>query len=171
MNKRIKKFAVSMLIFIAGICSVNAYARDKVSGRVYTEQLNLGYKYLSAEDYEQAQMVFENIIDLDDGNYKAYLGLAEVYYALEEPETAQSIMEEITDKCGYGEIQMKVIEAEEGLRQFRNMANYNTDFEAVSGLTDFCMQGLDIFLDWIERASTVIDGLARSWKGFCNLFT
>ena len=171
MKKRVRRFAVGMLIFIAGICSVNAYAHDKVSGRAYTGQLNSGYQYLAAKDYEQAQVAFENIIELDEGNYKAYLGLAEVYYAMGEPENAEAVMEEIADKCSYGMLQMKVIEAEEGLRQFRNMANYNTGFEAVSGLTDFCMQGLDIFLDWIERASTVIDGVTRSWKSLCNLFT
>lgn len=137
---------------------VNMYAYGKVSGDKHSEQLDLGYKYLSEMDYEQAEVTFEHIISIDDKNYEAYLGLAEVYTAMDEPEMAEEIMEDAVDKCGYGEIQVKVIEAEAGLRQFRSMVSYNRGFESVSGLTDFCVQGLDLFLGWIEKASTVIDG-------------
>lgn len=122
--------------------------------------MDLGYKYLSELDYEQAEITFENIISADETDYEAYLGLAEVYYAMDEPEMAEEVMEEAADNCTYGKIQIKVIEAEAGLRQFRSMAGYHSGFESVSGLTDFCVQGLDMFLDWIEKAATVIDSIS-----------
>lgn len=149
---------------------VNIFAYGKVSEKKHSEQLDLGYKYLSEMDYEQAEVVFENIITIDEKNYEAYLGLAEVYTAMDEPEMAEEVMEEAVDKCGYGEIQIKVIEAEAGLRQFRGMAAYKSGFEAVSGLTDFCVQGLDLFLGWLEKASTVIDGVSSAWKDFVQIF-
>ena len=149
---------------------VNIFAYGKVSEKKHYEQLDLGYKYLSEMDYEQAEVVFENIINIDEKNYEAYLGLAEVYTAMDEPEMAEEVMEEAVDKCGYGEIQIKVIEAEAGLRQFRGMAAYKSGFEAVSGLTDFCVQGLDLFLGWLEKASTVIDGVSSAWKDFVQIF-
>ena len=84
---------------------------------------------------------------------------------------AEEIMEDAVDKCGYAEIQVKVIEAEAGLRQFRSMVSYNRGFESVSGLTDFCIQGLDLFLGWIEKASTVVDGIASLWREVSGVFS
>ena len=158
------------IILVITFGFVNMYAYGKVSGDKHSEQLDLGYKYLSEMDYEQAEVTFEHIISIDDKNYEAYLGLAEVYTAMDEPEMAEEIMEDAVDKCGYGEIQVKVIEAEAGLRQFRSMVSYNRGFESVSGLTDFCVQGLDLFLGWIEKASTVIDGVSAAWRDITQVF-
>lgn len=164
MSKKTKRFIFSCILIIFLLCFVNIYAYGKVSENRNSEQLDLGYKYLSELNYEQAEATFENIISIAENDYEAYLGLAEVYYAMDEPEKADEIMKEAAEKCGYGEIQSKVIEAESGLRQFRSMAGYNSGFEAVSGLTDFCIQGLDIFLDWIEKAATVIDSISSLWR-------
>lgn len=170
MNKKIKKLICGGVLLAAGFCFVNIYAYGKVSDDTYSEQLDLGYRCLSELDYEQAEVTFEHIISVDDKNYEAYFGLAEVYSAQNEPEMAEEVMEEAAEKCGYGEIQAKIIEAEAGLRQFRSMAAYNSGFEAVSGLTDFCVQGLDIFLGWIEKAATVVDGISSVWRNFSGLF-
>lgn len=170
MNKKIKKFLIAGIAIVTIFGFVNMYAYGKVSEQKHSEQLDLGYKYLSELDYEQAEVTFENIIHIDEKNYEAYLGLAEVYTAMDEPEMAEEVMEEAVEKCGYGEIQVKVIEAEAGLRQFRGMAAYKSGFEAVSGLTDFCVQGLDLFLGWIEKASTVIDGVSSAWKDLQQIF-
>lgn len=108
-------------------------------------------------------MVFEEVIRLDGRNYEAYLGLAEVYTSMDEIDMAEEIMQEAAEKCGYGEVQIKAIEAQAGLRQFRNKAMENSDLGVVSGLTDFCVQGLDLILGWIERASTILDGITLVW--------
>ncbi|MCI8570593.1 MAG: tetratricopeptide repeat protein [Lachnospiraceae bacterium] len=170
MNRKIKRLMAGGIILVITFGFVNMYAYGKVSGDKHSEQLDLGYKYLSEMDYEQAEVTFEHIISIDDKNYEAYLGLAEVYTAMDEPEMAEEIMEDAVDKCGYGEIQVKVIEAEAGLRQFRSMVSYNRGFESVSGLTDFCVQGLDLFLGWIEKASTVIDGVSAAWRDITQVF-
>ncbi len=166
MRKKLKRFILGGVLVTIGACIVNIYAYGKVLEDNHSEQLDMGYKSLLEMDYEQAEVIFENIIDIDETNYEAYLGLADVYTAMDEPGMARKVMEEAVEKCGYGQIQIKVIEAEAGLRQFRNMAAYNSGFESVSGLTDFCIQGIDLFLDWIERAATVIDGISSFWKNF-----
>ena len=58
---------------------------------------------------------------------------------------------------------LHLVEAQAGLRQFRNKAMENSDLGVVSGLTDFCVQGLDLILGWIERASTILDGITLVW--------
>lgn len=170
MNKKIKRFLIGGIVFVSIFSFVNIYAYGKVPEDKHSEQLDLGYKYLSEMNYEQAQVTFEDIIDIDETNYEAYLGLAEVYSAQDEPDMAEEVMEEALEKCGYGEIQIKVIEAQAGLRQFRSMATDNSGFESVSGLTDFCVQGLDMFLSWIEKASTVIDDISSVWRDISGVF-
>lgn len=164
MNKKIKRWMIGGILAIVVLGGIHLYSYGKVSGNQQTEQLDLGYKYLSDMDYERAEATFRGIISVDEANYEAYLGLSEVYSAMDEPDMAEEVLEEAVDKCGYGKIQIKVIEAEAGLRQFRSMADDSGEFESVSGLTDFCVQGLDIFLGWIEKASTVIDGFSSVWR-------
>lgn len=166
MNKKVRRFMIIGVLIVIVFVIINIYSYGKISGDKQTEQLDLGYKYLSEMDYERAEAVFRGIISVDEANYEAYLGLAEVYSAMDEPDMAEEVMKEAADKCSYGKIQIKVVEAEAGLRQFRSMADYSEGFESVSGLTDFCVEGLDIFLGWIEKASTVIDGISSVWREF-----
>lgn len=170
MTRKLKRFVVGGILLIIAFGFVNLYAYGKVEEDKYSSQLDLGYRYLTEMDYEQAEVAFKDIINMDDTNYEAYLGLAEVYTAMDEPDMAEEVLEDAEKYCDYGKIQMKVIEAKNGLRQFRSMASYNSGFEAVSGLTDFCVQGLDIFLGWVEKASTVVDGVSSVWKDISGVF-
>lgn len=163
MNKKISRVLTGGIIVAVIFWIVNIYAYGKVSEDKHSEQLDLGYKYLSEMKYEQAEVVFEEVIRLDGRNYEAYLGLAEVYTSMDEIDMAEEIMQEAAEKCGYGEVQIKAIEAQAGLRRFRNKAMENSDLGVVSGLTDFCVQGLDLILAWIERASTILDGITLVW--------
>ena len=57
------------------------------------EQLNLGERYLTALQYEQAIAAYQAVIDIDPKNVDAYLGLAEVYIARGEYDMAVDILE------------------------------------------------------------------------------
>ena len=156
MNRKMKRWMAGGILTIIVFGSIHLYSFGRVSGDGQAEQLDM--------DYERAEATFRGIISVDEANYEAYLGLSEVYSSMGEPDMAEEVLKKAADKCGYGKIQIKVIEAEAGLRQFRNMADDNSGFESVSGLADFCVQGLDIFLGWIEKASTVIDGISSVWR-------
>ena len=43
------------------------------------EQMELGQKYLEEMNYEEAVVAFQKVIELDDRNVEAYLGLGQVY--------------------------------------------------------------------------------------------
>ena len=58
------------------------------------EQLDLGEKYLSELNYEQAITAYEVAIEIDPMSVDAYLGLASVYEAQEDFEKAKSVLEE-----------------------------------------------------------------------------
>ena len=93
-NRKIKRLLAGGTVFVVAFLFIQLYAYGKVSGDKHSEQLDLGYRYLSDMNYEQAEVVFENIIQMDETDYEAYLGLAEVYTALEEPDMAEEVMEE-----------------------------------------------------------------------------
>ena len=60
----------------------------------YHEQLNLGNKYLSELNYEQAIASYEAAILINPKGTDAYLGLASVYEGLEDYETALDVLHE-----------------------------------------------------------------------------
>ncbi len=72
------------VVILAGIIYAS---RDSVSNQL-REQLNLGEKYLTEEEYEQAVVAFTEAISLDDKNVEAYLGLAEAYLGLGDEDAA-----------------------------------------------------------------------------------
>ena len=76
-------FLLAMVI-LAGIFHAG---RGSASGRL-REQLNLGEKYLTEEDYERAVVAFTEAISLDEKNVEAYLGLAEAYLGLGDEDAA-----------------------------------------------------------------------------------
>ncbi|MDL2214030.1 tetratricopeptide repeat protein [Clostridia bacterium OttesenSCG-928-O13] len=61
------------------------------------ELLSLGQRYLDNEEYEDALEVFLQVIDIDPQQIDAYLGAADAYLALDEPEEAMAILEEGLD--------------------------------------------------------------------------
>jgi hypothetical protein len=48
-------------------------------GSQYQKQLDLGYKYLQEEKYEEAILAFNKAIDIDEKREGAYIGLADTY--------------------------------------------------------------------------------------------
>ncbi len=66
----------------------------------YHEQLDLGNKYLSELDYEQAIASYEAAILINPKGTDAYLGLASVYEGLEDYETALDVLHEGLEMTG-----------------------------------------------------------------------
>ena len=57
------------------------------------EQLELGNKYLTESDYEQAIVAFNKVIELDPKQADAYIGLTQVYVETSDFEKAVQILE------------------------------------------------------------------------------
>lgn len=62
------------------------------SGDVYTDKMDLGRKYLTDLDYEQAIVSFEEAIKIEPKNAEAYLLLAEAYEKHGEVEKAKDVL-------------------------------------------------------------------------------
>ena len=90
MKKKIIVLFIVLLVIVIGVCSICYANSDAVQIR---KQLDLGQKYLSELDYEQAIVVYEAVLDIDDSNIVAYLGMAESYASMGNYEKAVEILQ------------------------------------------------------------------------------
>ena len=92
MKKKAIIIFVTIILLLIGIASgIVSYANsDAVQIR---KQLDLGQKYLTELDYEQAIVVYEAVLDIDDSNIVAYLGMAESYASMGNYEKAVEILQ------------------------------------------------------------------------------
>ncbi len=85
-------------------------------------QYDLGVRYLSEGNYEEAILAFEAAIEIEPKRPEAYKQLAEVYYALGEDEKAEDILRQGYEETG--DNSLKLEEPEDELTQDeRTMAN------------------------------------------------
>ena len=73
---------------------------SKSPERRIQEQLDLGYKYLSELDYEQAVACFEAIIEIDPRNTDAYMGIVDAYRQSGDDEAALAAAERAYEATG-----------------------------------------------------------------------
>jgi len=79
--------AIIMAVFI-GIIAYNNSIPVKLS-----KQLELGQKYLTEQDYEQAVVAYQAAIEIDPMNVDAYLGLADAYIGQGDLEKAAEVLQ------------------------------------------------------------------------------
>ncbi len=81
------------VVMIMTLCTSCAEVNQALS-RIY---LNIGEKYLTDLNYEEAIVYFNKLIEVEPKNSRAYLGLAEAYVAIDDVEAAIDILEAALD--------------------------------------------------------------------------
>lgn len=85
--------AVVLLLTLAG-CG------KKQEPQVQLSQFDLGVRYLSSGDYQEAIVAFQAAIQIDPKQKDAYLGLADVYIAMNDTEKAIDSLLQALDELG-----------------------------------------------------------------------
>ena len=80
-----------LLVAIAFTIGLSIY--NSPENRI-SRQLDLGQKYLEEQNYEQAVVAFNKVIEIDPMSVEAYLGLANAYVGLGDMDSAIAILEE-----------------------------------------------------------------------------
>ncbi|MCQ2527290.1 MAG: carboxypeptidase regulatory-like domain-containing protein, partial [Lachnospiraceae bacterium] len=108
------KFVVigAIILAVAGIVAgMFAFgAVDKINSRIKTASAE---KYFADMDYENAIASYLDAIEIDPTNVEAYLGLADVYIALDDFEAAIDILEEGAQATGSDKIEDRLEEVYE----------------------------------------------------------
>jgi tetratricopeptide (TPR) repeat protein len=112
-----------LLIFLLGGCA----------GNQYQKQLDLGYKFLQEEKYEEAIIAMNKAIDIDDKRPEAYIGLGDVFVTRCDENTVSDASDAL--KRGYEKSKSDLI-----TKAFLDLADKLVD----KGKTDWAIELLDI---------------------------
>ena len=74
------------------------------------KQLEIGDRYLSELDYEQAVVAYRTAIEIDPKNVDAYLGLADAYVGMNDHEEAVNVLNDCYDQTEYEGIPVQLAE-------------------------------------------------------------
>ena len=86
MKRTLVYFSLAILLIVTVGC-------NRYSESVWQDKYNLGERYLLEENYEQAAIVFEELIEIDPMRPEGYAKTAEAYIALERFDDAQDIIQ------------------------------------------------------------------------------
>ena len=111
------------MVFLLLLLSLTACGKSTEAK--WQEQYDLGMKYVSEGNYEEAIIAFAAAIEIDPKSADAYLALADVYKAQGDTESLQAILEQGRDATGDVRFQERLEE--------QNSPQY---FDADRNLTD-----------------------------------
>ena len=115
-SREMQKISKKMMIMVGAILVTGILLTTALrvtggsSNRKLNEQLDLGAKYLSELDYEQAIVVFKAAIEIEPKSADAYLGLADAYVAIQDYKMAAEVLETGFTKTQDGKLEEKLIE-------------------------------------------------------------
>ena len=84
------KKTIIAIVFVILLCACNS-GPDQLE--IVNEKLELAYQYISEQNYEQAILVYNEIIEIDPKSVTAYIGLAGVYTEMGDTEKAEEILQ------------------------------------------------------------------------------
>ncbi len=85
-----KRFGIWAIAIIAFLCGIAMYLSSDVQR--LQRQLELGQKYLTELDYEQAAIAFEKAMAIDAKNVEAYIGLSKAYEGMDAYEETINLL-------------------------------------------------------------------------------
>ncbi len=90
------KLFIGAMLGLAAVAAVVAVMINtgRSGGNDLQRQLDLGKRYVSELDYENAVIAFEAALEIDPYCLDAYMGLADAYMALGQPDKSMEIMEQ-----------------------------------------------------------------------------
>lgn len=82
----------------------------KAEALTWQEQYDLGVRYLSEGNYEEAVLAFNAAIEIDAMRPEAYVGLAETHVQMGDKETAKAFLEDAIALLGEEELLLQALE-------------------------------------------------------------
>ena len=88
-----------MLLLTLSLCACGGGAEQSI----WQEQYDLGVRYLSQGNYEEAVIAFTAAIEIDPKQVDAYIGLAQAYTAQGDAQRALEVLAQSEEACGPSE--------------------------------------------------------------------
>lgn len=113
---------IILLLSLAACSKAPEAAEPADEAPDWQTQYDLGVRYLSEGNYEEAILAFEAAIEIDPKRPEAYKQLAEVYYELGEDEKAENTLRQGYEETGDNSLKLEGPE-DELTQDERTMAN------------------------------------------------
>lgn len=120
MRRREVNMKRTICIFLSIILALSSCSQ---SASAWQEQYDLGMRYLSEGNYEEAIIALTAAIEIDPKRADAYLQLAEVYIRTNDLESAARVINQGIDACGESDVFTQLLD------QVRNMNLPQNDTE------------------------------------------
>lgn len=111
-NQKKKTVIAGAAVIVICIAVFALLAGGNSSAKRIAELLDLGNKYLMEQNYEEAVVAFQEAIAIDPKCEEAYLGLADVYIAMDDYESAIDILQQGMVQTGSEELAAYLEESE-----------------------------------------------------------
>ena len=146
-SKKIILIVVAILITVLGIF----FATNNTMEQRIQKQLDLGYRYLTEMDYEQALVAFTKILELEPRNVEGYLGLVETYIAMGDFEMALKHAKEGYEVTGDARLKEKFVEKQLELGyQYLEEMNYEKALTAFQEVLKLESKSAESYLGLVE---------------------
>ncbi len=89
-----RRLFFSLLLTLIALCPLTACGQKAAPATTWQEQYDLGIRYLSEGNYEEAIIAFTAAIEIDPKRPEPYLSLADAYIAAGDPEAAWKALED-----------------------------------------------------------------------------
>ncbi len=103
-GKLIALMIVLCAVIIGAVLTIILVVAGSKNSEAVREQISLGEKYMSDEDYDEAIIAFEKAIEIDPNNVDAYKKLAEAYKAVGNDTEAVRALRRGYERTGNGEL-------------------------------------------------------------------
>lgn len=174
------KVIIGIVFFIIIVIGVSIISAKNTKSRKLSEQLDLGARYLSEMDYDNAIVAYNIAIEIAPKSVEAYMGLADVYLAKGDYDKTLDILqrgytqtkaEKISGKISEVKRLMEEIKVsqKEGKRlaeQKLSERTMNVWIDFPWQLTDFRNMGFNVFDSSWEDAKMEFCG-EETWKKIC----
>lgn len=92
--KRMTYIVLALLLLLCSCGQPSVTGEEENVAPTWQEQYDLGVRYLEEGNYEEAIIAFTAAIEIDSKRTEAYVGLADLYLAVGDVESAISILEQ-----------------------------------------------------------------------------
>ena|GEM_PF-6973738 len=166
MNKKTVTILIIALMLLLSICATSCSTSGTNTPDPYEEQIQLGYKYLSEMDYEQAIVAFDKAISIDAKRDTAYIGKADTYLAKGGDDMIANIDESL--KVGY-----EVTQSEGIVDAYIRIADELVEAENYDAALELLQKGYEATENekLKEKIAEVIDRMSSAFlKNLYSLF-
>lgn len=161
-------FGITLLLSIA-ILLIFYIEKDSINLR---KQLNLGNKYLTEMDYEQAIASFLVVLEAYPQNVDAYLGISEAYLGIEDLESALTILHK-----GYNQVQDirlknridEVLKMQQEKMELLNETEKEKCVELSFAPSDISLFGYDLMENHFKDVCDTIDMSDKGYLDYGNM--